>query len=92
MIFSIIRGFGSRVVTASRRRCGFPKPSDLDDFPILDRFGEGGGDSPEFVEAWLAAYGPLGLDEFAAEMAAEYADDEPEPTAELSEGQGHTVV
>lgn len=50
-----------------------PKASDLDDFPILDRFGEGGGDSPEFVEAWLAAYGPLGLDEMAAEYAG-YTD------------------
>lgn len=47
-----------------------PKRSDLDVLPILDRFGEGGSESPEFVEAWLAAYGPLGLDE----MAAEYAD------------------
>jgi hypothetical protein len=40
-----------------------PKPRDLDDLPILDRFGEGGSDSPEFVAAWFAAYGPLGLDE-----------------------------
>jgi hypothetical protein len=46
-----------------------PKPSDLDDLPILDRFGEGGSDCPEFVEAWLAAYGPLGLDEMIAEYA-----------------------
>ena len=47
-----------------------PKPRGLDELPILDRFGEGGSGSPEFVEAWLAAYGPLGLDE----MVAEYAD------------------
>lgn len=45
-----------------------PKPSDVDDLPILIRFGEGGNENPEFGEAWLAAYGPLGLDEFAAEM------------------------
>ena len=52
-----------------------PKPSDVDDLPILERFGEGGSDSPEFEDAWFAAYGPLGLDEFAAEMAAAYADE-----------------
>jgi hypothetical protein len=52
-----------------------PKPSDLDDLPILIRFGEGGSDSPEFGEAWLAAYGPLGLDEMVAEYA-KYPDPE----------------
>ena len=57
-----------------------PKPRDVEDLPILDRFGEGGCESPEFVEAWLAAYGPLGLDE----MAAEYGHHEPMGDAEAA--------
>jgi len=57
-----------------------PKPRDLDDLPILDRFGEGGSDSPEFVAAWFAAYGPLGLDE----MTQMYDDcDQISATADL---------
>ena len=55
-----LRFRGRRGISEAMR---IPKPRDLDDLPIFYRFGEGGGESFEFVEAWLAAYGPLGLDE-----------------------------
>ena len=67
LYYSGLRFRGRHGISEAMR---IPKASDLDDLPILDRFGEGGSESPEFVEAWLAAYGPLGLDE----MAAEYSD------------------
>ena len=70
-----LRFTGRRGISEAMR---IPRPLDVDDLPILDRFGEGGSESEEFVEAWLAAYGPLGLDDFAAEMAAEYSDYEPD--------------
>lgn len=70
-----LRFKGRRGISEAMR---IPRPSDVDDLPILERFGEGGGESEEFVEAWSAAYGPLGLDDFAAEMAAVYSDYEPD--------------
>jgi hypothetical protein len=66
-----LRFKGRRGISEAMR---LPRPLDVDDLPILERFGEGGGESPEFTDAWTAAYGPLGLDEFAAEMAAAYAN------------------
>ena len=51
-----------------------PKPSYVEGWPILNRFGCGGHKSLDFLAAWIAAYDYLGMDE----MARMYTDHDPE--------------